>query len=164
MQLILTSDSHRGEQDDLPTYLKMHEISGHDLEWARAAYSERYMPGPREMQARFVKMHRENFTLSQLQQIVKKCEQNLLDIEEKVEDAFLDKLELKMPIVESETKISAEEQLKAELIAGMKRRGLFFDCSRLCKLCKKAGRFRRPWPRVRLQLFSGLCFGHYRGR
>ena len=127
LQLILTSDSHRGEQDDLPTYLKMHEISGHDLEWARAAYSERYMPGPREMQARFVKMHRENFTLSQLQQIVKKCEQNLLDIEEKVEDAFLDKLELKMPIVESETKISAEEQLKAELIAGMKRRGCYTD-------------------------------------
>lgn len=127
LQLILTSDSHRGEQDDLPTYLKMHEISGHDLSWAEAAYSERYMPGPREMQARFVKMHRQNFALSQLQQIVKQCEQNLLDIEEKVEDAFLDRLELKMPIVESETKISAEEKLKAELIAGMKRRGCYID-------------------------------------
>ena len=172
LQLILTSDSHRGEQDDLPTYLKMHEISGHDLTWAVAAYSERYMPGPREMQARFVKMHRNNFALSHLQRIVKQCEQNLLDIEEKVEDAFLDKLELKMPIVESETKISAEEQLKAELIAGMKRRGCYTDKRykdrvkeeyRIIKLHKFADYFLIVQDYVRYAKKQGIFVGPGRG-
>lgn len=129
LQLILTSDSHRGEKDDLPTYLKMHEASGHDLEWVKAAYSERYMPGPYDMQTRFLQMHKSNFVLSHLQRIIKQCENNLLRIEEKVEADFLGSLELKMPVVENATSAgkSAEERLKAELVCGLKRRGVYTD-------------------------------------
>ena len=44
VKCIMTSDSHRGAKEDFPTYLKMHEIAGHDLEHIRGTYKERYMP------------------------------------------------------------------------------------------------------------------------
>lgn len=126
LQLILTSDSHRGEKDDLPTYLKMHEISGHDLGWARAAYSERYMPGPHAMQKRFLRMHKNDFSVAELRQIIAQCEQNLQRIEESVQGDYLDALELRMPAVKGQSE-QADLALKRELKEGIKKRGIVTD-------------------------------------
>ena len=41
IKLILTSDSHRGRKEDFDTYLKMHEIAGHDLAHIKETYKER---------------------------------------------------------------------------------------------------------------------------
>ena len=57
IKLILTSDSHRGRKEDLETYLKMHEIAGHDIDQIRETYKDRYMPKPNDLKKRFVHMH-----------------------------------------------------------------------------------------------------------
>ena len=57
IKCILTSDSHYGIKEDFPTYLKMHDISKHDLDHIRATYSSRYMPSEAEIKKRFKKMH-----------------------------------------------------------------------------------------------------------
>ena len=46
VKCILTSDSHRVRKEDLETYIKMHQIAGHDEDWVRGTYSDRYMPAP----------------------------------------------------------------------------------------------------------------------
>lgn len=147
LNLILTSDSHRGADSDFPSYLKMHEISGHDLSWIRATYKERYMPGPQEMQGRFVKMHGFELGTSATNKIIRECEKNLRTIEDKIEGNFLDKLELRMPVVNAADDLPADEKLKNELIAGMKKRGIYTNAAYV-------GRIREEFSIIKMHRFA----------
>lgn len=97
IKLILTSDSHRGRKEDLDTYLKMHEIAGHDLEHIRETYKDRYMPKPNDLKKRFVHMHEKDFGKTKCMALAKEMYYNLDEIEEKCELNYLDQLEEKLP-------------------------------------------------------------------
>lgn len=56
IECIFTSDSHRGLKEDFSTYLKLHEIAGHDLDNITKVYKERYMPTQDEIINRYIKM------------------------------------------------------------------------------------------------------------
>lgn len=103
VKCVLTSDSHYGAKEDFETYLKMHEIAGHDLDWVKSTYGERYMPTEKEIYKRFVKMHSLDFDKKE-EESKQKCLQfgremlkNLQEIEEKVEDKILDDLPMELP-------------------------------------------------------------------
>lgn len=98
IKCILTSDSHRGRKDELDTYIKMHEIAGHDISHIAETYSERYMPLPDEMQKRFYKMHKDDFkSKEECKSFIKSMVNALDEIENKCERDYLDDLELKLP-------------------------------------------------------------------
>ena len=124
--MILTSDSHRGRKEDLPSYIKMHEIAGHDISHIEDTYSERYMPAPDELGKRFIKMHEKDFGLKRCKQLVKHMYRNLDDIEEKCEKYYLDELPLVLPDMSKEGK-SASDVLTSNVMAGLGRRGKTSD-------------------------------------
>lgn len=124
--MILTSDSHRGRKEDLPSYIKMHEIAGHDISHIEDTYSERYMPAPDELGERFIKMHEGDFGLKRCKQLVKHMYRNLDDIEEKCEKYYLDELPLVLPDM-SEGGKSASDVLTSKVMAGLRRRGKVSD-------------------------------------
>lgn len=97
LKCILTSDSHRGRKDDMPTYLKMHEIANHKLDDIEATYSERYMPLPDEMKKRFYKMHKDDFGEKETKRLAIEMYKNLDEIEDKCEDGYIDDLQLLLP-------------------------------------------------------------------
>lgn len=97
IKLILTSDSHRGRKEDLDTYLKMHEIAGHDLDQIRETYKDRYMPKPMDLKKRFIHMHEKDFGKTKCMALAKEMYYNLDEIEEKCELNYLDQLEEKLP-------------------------------------------------------------------
>ena len=122
-KLILTSDSHYGCKEDFESYLKMHEIEGHDLQWVKDTYAERYMPIRSELVNRFRWMHNRSLGVAECAMVAQQCELNLLEIEEKIEGDFLSALTLQMPKVAGEA--DSEAALKAALKEGLKRRELF---------------------------------------
>lgn len=95
---ILTSDSHRGKKEEFDTYLKMHMMDGHDVDWVHGTYKERYMPAMWEMEKRFVKMHKQDFPNAKA--MAKEMHQNLEDLEASVEYDILGQLELQLPQVD----------------------------------------------------------------
>lgn len=97
IKCILTSDSHRGRKDDLPTYIKMHEIAGHDLTHIEETYSERYMPSEKEIKVRFYKMHKNDLGDKGAKARANEMVRNLEEIESKVDGEILDHLEQKLP-------------------------------------------------------------------
>ncbi|MCR5586847.1 MAG: DNA polymerase III subunit alpha, partial [Lachnospiraceae bacterium] len=97
IKLILTSDSPRGRKEDLDTYIKMHEIAGHDMEHIRETYKDRYMPKPNDLKKRFVHMHEKDFGKTKCMALAKEMYYNLDEIEEKCELNYLDQLEEKLP-------------------------------------------------------------------
>ena len=97
IKLILTSDSHRGRKEDLDTYLKMHEIAGHDIDQIRETYKDRYMPKPMDLKKRFIHMHEKDFGKTKCMALAKEMYYNLDEIEEKCELNYLDQLEEKLP-------------------------------------------------------------------
>lgn len=99
-KLIFTSDSHYGHEDDYDTYMKMHEIKSTD-DFAGDTYTERYMPGEKDLIKRFMKMHGKDFKNAKA--IAKRAVKGLRDIEEKVDGEILDKLELKLPKVSKDS-------------------------------------------------------------
>lgn len=119
VKCILTSDSHRGAKDDFPTYLKMHEIAGHDLDSIEATYKERYMPSDIEMGKRFVKMHEADFGASTARTMAKEMLRNLKEIENKVDaDIFEDFQEL-LPKYSKDS----EALLKQKIKDGLSKKG-----------------------------------------
>lgn len=103
---ILTSDSHRGYKEDFETYLKMHEIPGHDLDHIRETYKERYMPSDRELFNRFVEMHKKDFGVKTVRELGVGMIDNLKEIENKVEDDILEGLKQTLPVyAEDSTKL-----------------------------------------------------------
>lgn len=117
---ILTSDSHYGSKEELPTYLKMHEISKTSYD-VKATYGERYMPDKTEMQKRFVQMHKQDF--NDPKKLAKQMVANLMEIESKVDDEILEKLELKIPQLEGTG--DGHSELKKQIILGLKKRGKY---------------------------------------
>ena len=121
--LVLTSDSHRGRKDELPSYIKMHEIAGHDITHISETYAERYMPAPGELEARFIKMHEKDFGKTKCEKLAREMMANLDKIESQVEADYLSQLELKLP------KLHEGEESKAILISkvkeGLRKRGKY---------------------------------------
>ena len=121
IKCILTSDSHRGRKEDFDTYMKMHEIAGHNFDDIEATYAERYMPKPFEMQKRFYKMHKSDFGDELAKKLANEMAKNLDEIEDKCEENYLEQLPLKLPKLGNDsTKV-----LKNKIIEGLKRRGKY---------------------------------------
>lgn len=121
IKCILTSDSHRGRKEDFDTYMKMHEIAGHNFDDIEATYKERYMPAPDEMKKRFYKMHKGDFGDAEAKRLAIEMYKNLDEIEDKCEENYLEQLPLKLPKLGNDsTKV-----LKNKIIEGLKRRGKY---------------------------------------
>lgn len=123
--LILTSDSHRGAKEDFLSYLKMHEIAGHDVEWIETTYKDRYMPDLHEMRKRFYKMHREDFGDKEAKRLALEMESNLELLESSVDWNIFEGYEMTLPSFVSQsgaTKVSSSKKLVQEVKAGLKKR------------------------------------------
>lgn len=131
IKCILTSDSHRGRKEDFDTYLKMHMMDGHDENWVRGTYEERYLPALWEMEKRFVKMHKEDF--SNAKGLAKQFHNNLEELEAKVENDILGQLELKLPKVDSDK--DSEKEIVRQIKEGLKKRGQY--TKEYIKRCKE---------------------------
>lgn len=118
---ILTSDSHRGRKDDFATYMKMHEIAGHNFDDIEATYAERYMPSEDEIRTRFCSMHRKDFG-GKVRDMARDMVLNLEAIEEKCELNYLDQLPLELPKL-SDAGQDATKLLKSKVLQGLKDRG-----------------------------------------
>lgn len=119
VKCILTSDSHRGAKDDFPTYLKMHEIAGHDLDSIEATYKERYMPSDVEMGKRFIKMHEADFGASGARRRAKEMLRNLKEIENKVDDDIFKDFQELLPKYSNDS----EALLKRKIKDGLSKKG-----------------------------------------
>lgn len=114
IKCILTSDSHFGKQEDLDSYVKMHDLRNHKN--VEVTYKERYMPKPSDLKNRFESMHGRNpwFTSKEVyratEEIVDKCE----------EDIFKD-LELTLPVYDEEQ--DSDELILSLIKKGLKKRG-----------------------------------------
>lgn len=119
IKCILTSDSHRGEKDDIDSYIKMHEIAKHDRGWIEGTYSERYMPDKYELETRFCDMHNKDF--KNAKNLAVEMRKNLEELESKVEYDILSKLELKLPKVND----NSNKILQSKIKQGLKDRGKY---------------------------------------
>lgn len=121
-KMILTSDSHRGRPDDLPTYLKMHEIANHDMQHIEETYKDRYMPAPDDMRKRFYKMHRKDFGDEKAKKLARYMYKCLDEIEAKCDEPYLDELPLTLPSF-GKDKAETRKFLRKSVKDGLKRRG-----------------------------------------
>ena len=96
VKCILTSDSHRGLKEEFDSYIKMHEIANHDIDFIESTYGERYMPTAKELMVRFYKMHKKDFG-DNTKKLAKAMIKTLDEIYDKCEGGYIDKLELKLP-------------------------------------------------------------------
>ena len=96
VKCILTSDSHRGLKEEFDSYIKMHEIANHDIDFIESTYGERYMPTAKELMARFYKMHKKDFG-DNTKKLAKTMIKTLDEIYDKCEGGYIDKLKLKLP-------------------------------------------------------------------
>lgn len=124
IKCILTSDSHRGKKDELPTYLKMHEIANHSMDHIEDTYAERYMPLPDEMRKRFYSMHKKDFGSEETKKLAMKMYANLDEIEDKCEDCYLDQLKLQLPKI-SDNGENTYKYLVKKVQQGLKDRGVY---------------------------------------
>lgn len=141
IKCILTSDSHRGRKEELESYMKMHEIAGHNQIDIEETYAERYMPTEKEIVDRFILMHTPSMngnskysidaTLKRAKQMIK----NLEEIDSKCELNYLDDLKLQLPKVENKRGKSSLEVLISEVKKGLKERGKYTQ--KYIKRCKE---------------------------
>lgn len=125
IKCILTSDSHRGKKDELPTYLKMHEIAGHAMDDIEATYAERYMPLPDEMGKRFYSMHKNDFGVEKTKKLAIEMYEALDEIEDKCEECYLDKLKLQLPKIGDDEEENSYKSLVRKVQQGLKDRGVY---------------------------------------
>lgn len=125
IKCILTSDSHRGAKSDFSMYCKMHQIANHDLDWIETTYADRYMPAPDEMRKRFYKMHCKDFGEKLTKKLALEMYSNLDEIEDKCEENYLDKLQLKLPTIHKDGEKSSFEVLVDDVKKGLKERGKY---------------------------------------
>ncbi len=125
IKLILTSDSHRGRKDDLPTYMKMHEIAGHDSMDIEGTYKDRYMPEYNELAKRFYLMHKKDFGEIQTKKLAKEMYKNLDEIENKCESNYLDELPLNLPKLIQKKGQTSKDVLIQKVKEGLKERGKY---------------------------------------
>lgn len=112
IEIILTSDSHFVRKEDLPTYLKMHEIAKHTTHDIEATYKERYMPSQDELEQRFVDMHPES------QSLLKRTSDALQAIEGKVDPLAFDGLQPQLPKIKD-----AKQKLISQIKKGLTQKG-----------------------------------------
>lgn len=110
VKVLLTSDSHYGSPDDFPTYLKMHEIAGHDLEHIESTYKERYMPTKKDMLKRFYKMFGDK-------ELGKEYMGNHKELFDKVEEDIFEGLKQTLPPMQEELGVTVRELVKKGLKA-----------------------------------------------
>ena len=123
IKCILTSDSHRGKKEDFDTYLKMHEIAKHDLEWVTNTYKERYMPTGKEIYKRFCKMHVSDFGRDTVIALGKEMIANIEEIEVKVDENIFENFTEDLPVFDK-TKDS-KKTLIENVKKGLKERGKY---------------------------------------
>ena len=121
IKCILTSDSHRGRKEDWESYLKMHEVAGHNLDHIEDTYKERYMPVPGDLKKRFYKMHKADFGEVRTKKLAMQMVKNLEEIEDKCELNYLDQLEEKLPVLYDNSYKVLVEHVKQ----GLKDRGKY---------------------------------------
>lgn len=121
IKCILTSDSHRGRKEDWESYLKMHEVAGHNLDHIEDTYKERYMPVPGDLKKRFYKMHKADFGEARTKKLALQMVKNLEEIEDKCELNYLDQLEEKLPVLYDNSYKVLVEHVKQ----GLKDRGKY---------------------------------------
>lgn len=121
IKLILTSDSHYGKKDDLDTYMKMHEVAGHNSMDIESTYGERYMPTEKELMKRFYAMHKGDLGDAEAKRLAKEMIRNLEEIENKVDGDILDKLELKLP--QFDENVDSTKLLKMKIKEGLVKKG-----------------------------------------
>lgn len=121
IKCILTSDSHRGRKEDWESYLKMHEVAGHNLDHIEDTYKERYMPVPGDLKKRFYKMHKADFGEARTKKLALQMIKNLEEIEDKCELNYLDQLEEKLPVLYDNSYKVLVEHVKQ----GLKDRGKY---------------------------------------
>lgn len=121
IKCILTSDSHRGRKEDWESYLKMHEVAGHNLDHIEDTYKERYMPVPGDLKKRFYKMHKADFGEARTKKLALQMIKNLEEIEDKCELNYLDQLEEKLPVLYD----NSYEVLVGHVKQGLKDRGKY---------------------------------------
>lgn len=121
IKCILTSDSHRGRKEDWESYLKMHEVAGHNLDHIEDTYKERYMPVPGVLKKRFYKMHKADFGEVRTKKLAMQMVKNLEEIEDKCELNYLDQLEEKLPVLYDNSYKVLVEHVKQ----GLKDRGRY---------------------------------------
>lgn len=121
IQCVLTSDSHRGAKEDFDTYLKMHMMDGHDRDWVEGTYAERYMPALMEMEKRFVKLHKGDFGVQEAKRLALQMQDNLEQLEAKVDGGILGELQLQLPKVDSDRDSWAE--IRKQVKEGLQKRG-----------------------------------------
>lgn len=125
IKCILTSDSHRGRKDELSTYMKMHQIAGHNNMDIEEQYGDRYMPTEKEIKDRFIQMHSKGkYKVENAERLANEMIKNIDEIDNKIENKILEGLELKLPKISNVNKSS--DKLFINLIKeGLKRRGKF---------------------------------------
>lgn len=123
---ILTSDSHRGPEEDFDTYLKLHEIAGHNLNHITDTYRERYMPSQDDIRNRFMRMHAVDFSsVKDAVRFFDECIWNLEILEHSVEDDIFESFDETLPVYDRSA--DSKELLKQHIVDGLKKRG---KCSR----------------------------------
>lgn len=121
---ILTSDSHRGAEEDFDTYLIMHEMAGHDVEQIEETYKDRYMPRKPDMARRFIKMHEKDYGREECKKLAHEMYENLTEIENKCSGTYLDDLPMVLPNF-TESEKESKKLIKSLVINGLKKRGKY---------------------------------------
>lgn len=134
IKCILTSDSHRGRKEDFETYMKMHEIAGHNFDDIEATYAERYMPAEEEIRTRFCSMHRKDFG-GKVREMAKDMVANLEEIEDKCNGEYLDELPLNLPKIQGAESSDSYKVLVKKIQEGLRDRGKYND--KYIKRCKE---------------------------
>lgn len=124
IKCILTSDSHFGREEDIDTYIKMHQVKVKPEEqenkekWVLGTYKEHYMPKPNDLKKRFIRMHGNEAKANEMYH-------NLAEIVEKVDGELLSGLQLSLPTFATEEGTDSEALLKKNIKAGLKKRGKY---------------------------------------
>ena len=128
VKCILTSDSHRGRKQDFEAYISMHRLKNNNeeyIEHIKETYKDRYMPDPDEMQKRFTKMHKNDFTEKELKRLVKSFEENMDEFEEKVEGDIIDEIAAMPSLPKFDKEQNSFSLLKKNVKEGLKKLNLY---------------------------------------
>lgn len=123
IKCIMTSDSHRGRKEEIDTYIKMHEIAGHDTEHIRQTYKDRYMPTEKEIVKRFLKMHRDDFPNAE--KLAKEMVLASGELQDKVVPDIFEPLQQTLPSVGDKEEM--ERLLRVKVKRGLREKGKWND-------------------------------------
>ena len=128
IECVLTSDSHRGREEDLEVYVKMHQLKNNTpehIEHIRKTYAERYMPEAGEMEQCFIEMHKGDIGLKVAKAWASRMHDTMEALEAKVDPDIIDKItEFPAIPVFDETQDSYKLLVK-NVKSGLKTRGLW---------------------------------------